>query len=61
MDEHGMFSKLTSRLRELGSAGARRDRVGSQELTLNERAIKLERRPATRAASVVPKKGRRGK
>jgi protein-S-isoprenylcysteine O-methyltransferase Ste14 len=61
MDEHGMFSKLTSRLRKRGSQQAPHDRVGNQELTLIERATKLERRPATRPAGVVPKKGRRGK
>ena len=61
MDEHGMFSKLKFWPRERGSPGARHDRVGNQELTLNERATKLERRAAARSAGVVPKKGRRGK
>ena len=60
MDEHGMFRKLTW-LRARGSPGAQQDRVGNQELTLNERATRLERRTATRSADVVPKKGRRGK
>ena len=61
IDEHGMFSKLRFRPRERDSHSVRHDGVVNQELTLNERATKLERRPATRAAGVVPKKGRRGK
>jgi protein-S-isoprenylcysteine O-methyltransferase Ste14 len=61
MDEHGMFSKLKFWPRERGSPGALHDRVGNQELTLNERATKLERRAAARSAGVVSKKGRRGK
>ena len=61
IDEHGMFSKLRSRLRERRSQAAPHDRAGNQELTLTERPTHLERRPVPRSASAGPKKGRRRK
>jgi protein-S-isoprenylcysteine O-methyltransferase Ste14 len=50
IDEHGMFSRVKFWPRERGLRGARHDRAGNQELTLNERATKLGRRTATRSA-----------
>ena len=61
IDEHGMFRKLRFRMRERGSQGVQHEEIGNQPVTLNERATRLEHRPATRSARVGSKKGRRGK